>query len=144
MRKATTLLVAATALAVTVANPEKAKASCWECWAGGAVIGGALVAGSAYAHGYNRGYYGQNYGPGYYAPPRPATYGYYSPPYYDYTPGYYQPEVRYVKRVRYVRQEYVEPVYYQPAPQPVYYQRPAPEPVYYQQAPEQNWVRTKY
>lgn len=141
MRKSLPIVFAAAVAAVVVTTPEKAKAGCWECWAGGAVVAGAVIAGSAYAHGYGAGYYGPHYGYGHYAPPprRAATYGYYSPPYYDYGDDYYRP-VRYVKKVRYVRQEYVEPVYYEP-PQRVYYQQP--ERVQYREAPQQNWVRVR-
>jgi hypothetical protein len=137
MRKATTLLVAAATLsAAAVATSHQAKADCWECWVGGAVLGGVLVAGTAYASGYYAGSYGPYYGyaPRTYGYAPVSTFGYYSPPYYDYGPDYYRPApVRHVKRVRYVRQEYVEPVYYE-----------APQRVYYQSAPQPNYVRARY
>lgn len=144
MRKSLPIIFTAALAAAVFSTPDKAKAGCKECWAVGAgalVVGGAIAAGS-YAHGYNQGYYEPEYGRAhYYAPRRAATFGYYSPPYYDYGDEYYQrPTVRYVKKVRYVRQEYVEPVYYAPPPRPVYYER-APEPVYYQERP--NHVRVR-
>src|SRR6476620_6959820 len=88
MRKSLlTVIAAASIAAMAIAMPSKAEARCWGCWAGGAfavgLIGGAIIANSAYGYGYPG--YGYGYGYGY----APYYGGYYAPAYYGYAPSYY-------------------------------------------------------
>jgi hypothetical protein len=112
-----TIVAAASVAGAAVFAPTQAEARCWRCWGGAGfvagVIGGALIARSAYGYGGN-GYYGGYGGNGYYGGYggyTPASYGYvqvpvrydlayfgYAPAYGVYAPRYYapQPEVGYV------------------------------------------------
>ena len=81
MRKTLMTVAAAASLAAAVTAPTNAEARCWGCFAGAGfaagVIGGALIANSAYGYGGYGGYYGGYGGYGY----APASYGYVPAPY---------------------------------------------------------------
>ena len=91
MRRKIMAIIAAAAIAVAaMGTPKPAEARCFGCWAGAGIvaglIGGAIIASTAYGYGpyYGYGYYGYPYG---FAP---AYYGYASPYYYG---AYYAPRV---------------------------------------------------
>jgi hypothetical protein len=108
MHKTLMMIAAAASIGVaTIAAPTQAEARCYRCWGGfgfvAGMIGGAVLARSAYGYGgyggYGGGYYG-GYG-GY----TPAVYGYvqvpvrydmayfgYAPAYGVYAPRYYAPQ----------------------------------------------------
>jgi hypothetical protein len=114
-----TIVAAASVAGAAVFAPTQAEARCWRCWGGAGfaagVIGGALIARSAYGYGGYGGYGGGGYYGGYggYGGYTPASYGYvqvpvpvrydlgyfgYAPAYGVYAPRYYapQPDVGYV------------------------------------------------
>ncbi len=106
------LVVAASVLAATVTTSTKAEARCGGCWIGAGIaaslIGGAIIARSAYGYGYYGGYAPAYYG---YAYPAPAYYyGGYYPRYYGYRRVYRVPRYYYAPR-RYVRHGYYRRYY---------------------------------
>jgi hypothetical protein len=112
MRKGLTALVlAASIFAASVTTSTKAEARCGGCWVGAGIaaglIGGAIIARSAYGYGYYGGYAPVYYG---YAYPAPVYYyGGYYPRYYGYRRVYRAPRYYGYRRVYRARHYYYAP-----------------------------------